>query len=102
VDRLRFNRRVSDDLAQALAWYDAISTELGDRFREAVNEAYNAIVSSPELSSFAFYDLDVRFYRIRRFPYLVLYRIEASMIQVIGVFHGTSDPEKWRHRVTAT
>ena len=96
--KLRFARLVSTDLIEALAWYDARSTALGDRFRAAVDAAYDEIETSPELSPFAFHDLNVRFYRLRRFPYLILYRVEESTIIVIGIWHGASDPEKWRRR----
>jgi mRNA-degrading endonuclease RelE of RelBE toxin-antitoxin system len=87
------------DIAEALAWYDAKSSALGDRFRAAVDGAFDAIEKSPELSPFAFRDLNVRFYRLRRFPYLILFQVEESAIVVIGVRHGASNPEKWRGRV---
>jgi hypothetical protein len=102
VAKLRFTRWVPDDLVEALNWYDAKSPALGDRFRATVDAAFNAIEKSPEAFPFAFADLQVRFCRLRRFPYLVLYRIEKSAIVVFGVRHGASDPEKWRRRVEST
>jgi hypothetical protein len=60
----------------------------------------NRIVA--ELYPYAFPDLGVRFYRMRRFPYVVLYREERSTIFVISVRHGASDPKKWRERAKGT
>ena len=96
--KLRFTRCVPDDLAEALDWYHAKSPTLGDRFRAAVDAAFDAIENSPESFPLVFPELGVRLYRLRRFPYLVLYRVEKSAIIVIGVCHGASDPAKWRHR----
>jgi toxin ParE1/3/4 len=98
VARLRFTRWVPGDLIEAIDWYDSKSKGLGDRFRAAVRAALADIEKSPELYPLAFPDLNVRFYRIRRFPYLILYRVEASMTLVISVRHGASNPEKWRQR----
>jgi hypothetical protein len=102
VARLRFTRWVPDDLVEALDWYDGKSTVLGDRFRAAVDSAFDDIEASPELYPLAFPDLRVRFYRLKRFPYLVLYRVEESVVIVIGVRHGASDPKKWRERAEST
>jgi toxin ParE1/3/4 len=100
--RLRFTRWIPDDLAEALNWDDSKSTILGDRIRTAVDAAFDAVEESPELYPFAIPKLRLRFYRLRRFPYLVLYRIEESAIVVIGVRHGASDPKKWRERARST
>jgi plasmid stabilization system protein ParE len=98
VDKVRFARWVPDDLVEALDWYDSKSIALGNRFRNAVDAAFSAVEESPEAYPFAFPDLRIRFYRLRRFPYLILYRVEDNSIVVLGVRHGASDPEKWRRR----
>jgi plasmid stabilization system protein ParE len=99
VAKLRFTRWVPADLVDAIAWYDGISPRLGDRFRLAVDAAFDAIQESPQGFPVAFADLRIRFYRLRRFPYLVLYRVDESAIVIVAVLHGASDPEKWRRRV---
>jgi plasmid stabilization system protein ParE len=102
VAKLRFTRWVPDDLLEALGWYDGKSTVLGDRFRAAVDAAFTSIETSPESYPYAFPDLGVRFYRIRRFPYVILYRVEKSHVLIISVRHGASDPRKWRERAEST
>jgi hypothetical protein len=74
------------DLESALQWYDAKSPEAGNRFRIAVNAALDKIEASPELRPIFFPDLNVRVFRLPRFPYLE------------GVFHAASHPSKWRRR----
>jgi mRNA-degrading endonuclease RelE of RelBE toxin-antitoxin system len=41
----------------------------------------------------------VRSLRIRRFPYVIHYRIEAEMIVVFAVMFGGRDPAAWQDRI---
>ena len=41
----------------------------------------------------------VGFIRLRRFPYLLYYeRVEAAVVQVLAVAHGSRRPGYWRRR----
>lgn len=93
---LRFHPDVAKDLESAANWYDAISTELGNRFRATVDAGFDAVESRAE--SFGFVDRPLRAARINRFPYLILFELTENTIEVLGVFHSASNPEKWRKR----
>ena len=95
--KLRFHTQVVNDLADAIGWYEDRSVGLGDRFRAAVDDRFDAIVANAERFGFAFDDF--RFARVSRFPYVVLFRIREDVVQVIGVFHAASDPDKWRRQM---
>jgi plasmid stabilization system protein ParE len=41
---------------------------------------------------------DVRRAKLRRFPYLVYYRVFTDRIEVLGVLHGGQDPQVWQRR----
>jgi plasmid stabilization system protein ParE len=36
--------------------------------------------------------------KLHRFPYVVYYRTLADLIEVIGVLHGSRDPQIWQDR----
>jgi len=97
ADRLRFHRLAPDDLRDAINWYDEISVELANRFRGSVESCLDKVDAHPEAFAVAFDD--VRFARIERFPYLILFREDRDTVHVLGVFHSASDMEKWRHRL---
>lgn len=78
ADRLRFHPLVAEDLRVATEWYDGISLNLGNTFRMHVNARFDDIGQRPE--SFAAAFEDVRFVRIKRFPYLVLFRESEDFI----------------------
>ena len=96
ADVLRFHILVSSDLRAAINWYDGISERLGNQFRACVDSRFDEIEEHPE--RFAVNFDDVRVARVKRFPYLVLFRLRQEFTQVLGVFHAASDPRKWRQR----
>lgn len=98
--QLRFHPFVADDLASAIEWYEDRSIGLGVDFRCAVDARFDTITLQPESFPRAFDDLDIRFGRLARFPYLILFRIQREFVYVLGVFHSASDPGKWRQRMT--
>ena len=93
---LHFHPAVASDLREGIDWYENISIDLGNRFRAAANVAFDEISATPGRFPRAF--ADIRFARLAKFPYLVLFRESASLISIVGVFHSASDPKKWRRR----
>ena len=71
---------------------------LGNRFRDVVDAQFDEIAEHPERFPRVFGD--VRFARTLKFPYLVLFREVSGLVRVLGVFHGASDPDKWRDRAS--
>ncbi len=98
AETLRYHPRVPDDISAGIDWYEEQSLGLGERFRSAVDARFDDILGAPEMFPRAFDDLDHRFARIPKFPYLVLYRVRGDVVHVLGVFHSASDPAKWRSR----
>ena len=50
----------------------------------------------PEMYAAAF--RGVRPAKLRRFPYVVYYRVLADRIEVLAVLHGSRDPRIWQGR----
>ena len=94
---LRFHPMVVDDLSRAINWYDERSRDLGDRFRAAVDVCLDAITHNPERFGMSYHDMRVA--RLSRFPYVITFRIRGEVVQIGGVFHAASDPEKWRREL---
>ena len=93
---LRFHRAASHDLANALDYYDQISSELATRFRNNANKKFDSIVEQPE--SFPLDVLQIRYAKIKRFPYLIFFIVKPKYVLVLAVVHGASNPETWRIR----
>ena len=90
-------------LPEAAFDMDAVSIEyeqrragLGDQFLEAVRQRVDAIRQNPLLYGEAY--PGIRAVPLRRFPYIIYYRIESTHIPVIAVRHGHDDPAIWQTR----
>jgi toxin ParE1/3/4 len=77
--------------------YEQRSAGLGARFTRAVQDVLDRIASLPGL--YAPIYQDVRCGPVRRFPFVVLYRVLPDRILVIGVVPSKSDPAVWQSRV---
>ncbi len=84
------------DLLAARRWYEEQRSGLGEAFVDCVEEVLARIAQMPE-----FYEVALRGVRrgkMRRFPYVVYYRVLADRIEVIAVLHGSRNPAVWQDR----
>jgi len=84
------------DLLAARDWYEQQSDNLRDDFAEKVEEMLFRISLYPE-----FYPAllrNVRAAKLRRFPYLIYYRVQTNYIEVLAVLHGSRNPRIWQGR----
>jgi plasmid stabilization system protein ParE len=93
---LRFRPEIADDLVEACRWYEDRSVGLGERFLHEFKAALSRISVAPE--AYAKGERDVRSARMRRFPYLVHFRVEGEEVIVSAVMYGGRDSTAWRDR----
>jgi plasmid stabilization system protein ParE len=86
-----------DDIDAAYATYEQQATGLGDRFLDALRVHVERIQAHPML--YGVYYQDVRAAPLRRFPYVVYYRLQASRVLIVAVQHGRRSSRAWRGRV---
>ena len=84
------------DLVDARRWYEEQREGLGDDLLLCVEETLDRIRRMPELNAPGY--RGIRRALIRRFPYVVYYRFDGSMISVLAVMHGRRDPKDWQSR----
>ena len=84
------------DLVEALAYFDGIRLELGERFADAVSETVKQIATVP--LRFAVIDQDIRRAGVPQFPYGLFFLMEATRVVVVACFHGKRDPKHWQQR----
>jgi toxin ParE1/3/4 len=93
---VEFRPDAAEEYVAATAWYEAQRAGLGREFVEAIDTAIAGAVASPEL--YREVHEDVRRVPVKRFPYLVFYRVLEDRLRVIAVLHGHRDPATWRDR----
>ena len=88
---LVFRPEVRKELDEAYSWYESQELGLGDDFLEQVEETLDRICQMPEAYPAVY--RDVRRSVMRRFPYIIYYRIVSSRVIVTAVFHGHRNPK---------
>lgn len=85
------------ELLDALHWYRDRSPGAAESFVRAVERAEQAIQSDPETWSQHTYG--TRRYSLHRFPYVLVYRVLLTRIEILAVAHGRRKPGYWRDRL---
>ena len=86
-----------EEFDDAFDWYEDERAGLGVAFDASVRETYARIIDRPRL--FQVVLADIRRAPVRRFPYLIFYRVEPDQIVVLSVFHTSRDPRIWQSRI---
>ena len=86
------------DLAEITAWYNAQRPGLGNKWLDGVREVFTQIRRTPELYPKEFQDL--RLASVRKYPYIVVYRVNEVQITIVAVYHARRDPRGWQERMT--
>jgi plasmid stabilization system protein ParE len=87
--------RLEED--EAFEWYYRRDLSAAEGFLREIEQARSAIQSSPE--AWAEYLYDTRRYLLKRYPYVVVYRLTEDRIQVVAIAHGRRKPGYWTDRL---
>jgi plasmid stabilization system protein ParE len=85
------------DFDASFDWYAARSSMAAERFSNAVEAAVARISQYPE--QFAGIDTRHRECIVKRFPFRIVFRVEANRIVVVAVAHAKRRPNYWAGRV---
>ena len=88
----------SDELADAVRWYEARRPGLGGEFFDAVVATLNLIETRPEIGTAVSVDGQTRRALIPRFPYQVVYRLTPTEIVIVAIGHLKRRPGYWKTR----
>ncbi len=83
-------------MIEAIDWYQSRSPGLVADLLRCVDACLERIIRQPE--SYPVVHRETRMALVRRFPYLILYRISGEGLSVIAVFHAKRDPKIWQAR----
>ncbi|MFO1432119.1 MAG: type II toxin-antitoxin system RelE/ParE family toxin [Candidatus Competibacteraceae bacterium] len=91
--KIIFSKLAKQELDDATRYYEIQYRGLGKRFRKEVYIAVKRILKYPEAWSSS--GGDVRKCLLHKFPYKLLYSIEADHIFIIAVAHQHRRPDYW-------
>ncbi|MFY9746956.1 MAG: type II toxin-antitoxin system RelE/ParE family toxin [Acidobacteriaceae bacterium] len=92
-----FTQPARAELIDAQDWYEKEAPGLGGRFRAEVDAVIQRMSANPR--QFPIVYKSIRRALLRRFPYALMFAIEADeKLTVIACFHASRDPAGWRKR----
>ena len=86
------------DFDESFDWYAERSAVAAERFSKAVDAALNWNAANAELC--ALIDSRHREHIVKRFPFRIVYRVEANRVLVVAIAHAKRRPGYWEHRTT--
>ena len=92
-----FHPHAEKELNEIESHYDNISDELGDQFREDIQNAISRIMKFPN-GWHPISKVDRRC-TLSGFPYGIIYRLVSNTIYVIAVTHVHRKPYYWTYRI---
>ena len=96
--RVHSSQPASDELAEAVGWYETRRAGLGGEFFDAVVVALTLIEARPEIGTAISADGQTRRLLVDRFPYQVVYRLRPTEIVIAAIAHLKRRPEYWKNR----
>jgi toxin ParE1/3/4 len=72
------------DIQEAYEWYEKKRAGLGDEFIAEIEYCLEKITANPQYYSFAGSSEKFRRIKTRRFPYMIVYEIEAGFVIVVA------------------
>jgi plasmid stabilization system protein ParE len=94
---VEFHPAAADEAAAAIAWYAERSPAAAERLERAIVAGVEQISEGPD--RWPLHDVRFRKVLLRRFPYLLIYRVLDDRVQVVAVAHGHRRPGYWRDRL---
>lgn len=85
-----------EEMTEAALYYEAARSGFGDIFLDDIQHAIDAIRERPEIGAMVAYGF--RRVLVRRFPFSIVYAVEAEAIVVVAVSHQRRRPEYWKAR----
>ena len=86
----------SRDVEDARDHFESQRVGLGHAFLNRLTEALARISDMPEMYGVVW--RNVRAARLRRFSYVVYYRVYIDRVEVLAVIHGSRDASVWQGR----
>jgi plasmid stabilization system protein ParE len=92
----RFLSVADDEMAEAATFYEAQGIGLGSDFLDDVQQAIDRLRNHPEIGTNVGDNL--RRTLLLRFPFSLIYSVEAEEILIVSVAHHRRRPGYWRSR----
>jgi len=96
--KFEYHREAALEAHEAAQWYAERSLDAESKFKKELHQAERSVKQHPE--SWTPYLHDTRCFKLKRFPYALVYIERTNRIIGIAVAHLHRRPGYWRKRLT--
>lgn len=97
VAEVEFHPESAAEFDAAVEWYRENSEQAAAEFLREVDEAIASIAANPDRWAEHLYG--TRRCVLRHFPYVVVYLLNETRVEIVAVAHGRRRPGYWAERV---
>ena len=91
-------RRAAElDVAEAQLWYEEQQAGLAVKFHQELSTVFDRLAETPLI--YPVMHRNIRRAVLHRFPFLVWYRVEGSVVTILACTHGRANPSKIKRRL---
>jgi len=94
--KVELSSEAENDFDNSYEYYAKKGEKVADNFYKQINSGLETIAKNPHGFQRAF--KNIRRYVILKNPFVIYYRIENMIIQVIAIFHTSRNPKIWKQR----
>lgn len=96
--KLVYSTAAMDEVIAQVILYEEDYPGRGVRFHRALRRVERLLIATPAMGHQDEVDASLRYCRLARFPFNVVYRIEDDVIHIEAVAHTSRRPGYWRER----
>ncbi len=97
--RVRFHPEAEAELTEAASFYGERALSIGESFAQLVRMGLARIAENPRLAAVWPDRPEIRRWVLSRFPYAIVYSIEAEAVLIIAIEHVKRRPGYWLARL---
>ena len=94
--KIELSDEAESDFDKSYEYYSYKNEKVANDFFKNVNNSLEEIAKNP--STYPKVINEVRKYVIKKFPFIIYYKIEQLIIKIIAIFHANRNPEIWKDR----
>lgn len=85
------------DIEETFLWYQAVSSQLRDRFQTQLDISLKEVHSNP--LTYHLLNSKARCKKLKHFPYLIIFAVQKDLISIVAVIHEKRNPKTWKRRI---
>lgn len=94
--KIELSSEAEDDFEKSYEFYATENEKTADNYYKEVDNSLKKIANSPQL--YPKVHRNVRKYVIKKFPFIIYYKVTNLVIRIIAIFHASRNPEIWKNR----